>query len=500
MGPPSSHPAQRVSPSRRKHCGRCGREVTFEERKRDPGGSFVCLGCAALDSGGAERHAASSPGPVTADPAAAAAPVHQPVPVRIDTRAKSGERSVLPWLILLVGAPVLVIAMAAFVILRPDWEDNNRQALYALKAEADSLLASGKTRAAHDKYDELLKTVGDRQIEDGLLKQKLANARANKDRAWSIVGPQIERERAAERAKQEQLRRQEAERGARERQEQLRLEQERKRAEHARREQERLEAEERSRQMKRALVRAEFLKSSEYAAMRRQADQVVKALASGMVMEDSAYRGIARRTLAQRDLLAIYIKVDARLEGQDVSRQVDQIIASSNADHMLENSAVREIYKYDKAVFDLLGPWCSVLNTRYPGIAGEYASERSQVLTRLVGQNLAPSMSCAYSTGSLGVFRRLLARRGLGTKAANVTTEVTLSNLGDDSAWRIAMNNAEGNMELVLTLLALRDEPAAANIRRDARSAAALDDSALRVQSRYKQGIVDALHLMIQNP
>ena len=94
--------------------------------------------------------------------------------------------------------------------------------------------------------------------------------------------------------------------------------------------------------------------------------------------------------------------------------------------------------------------------TAYPGIAAECASEQSELLARTASENSAPRMSCAYSAGSPAIFRRLLARRALGSETGAVTTSVNLSNSGDDSAWRVAMNNSEGNLEMVLTLLAQR--------------------------------------------
>jgi hypothetical protein len=53
-------------------------------------------------------------------------------------------------------------------------------------------------------------------------------------------------------------------------------------------------------------------------------------------------------------------------------------------------------------------------------------------------------------------------------------------------------------MDMLLVIYARDDDPAARNIRSRSRLNTIGEDSTLRAQSQYRQGIVDALQLIIQ--
>jgi hypothetical protein len=62
------------------------------------------------------------------------------------------------------------------------------------------------------------------------------------------------------------------------------------------------------------------------------------------------------------------------------------------------------------------------------------------------------------------------------------------------------MRNNEANMDMLLALLSRQDAQNAAQIKRTAASNTLTEDSALRAQSEYRQGVVDALTALIGSP
>lgn len=73
--------------------------------------------------------------------------------------------------------------------------------------------------------------------------------------------------------------------------------------------------------------------------------------------------------------------------------------------------------------------------------------------------------------------------QGLDAKAQAVTSGAETSNVGEDSAWRAAMRNEDGNMELLLLLVARQDPALPAKIQSIANIALIGEDSASRAFS-----------------
>jgi hypothetical protein len=158
-------------------------------------------------------------------------------------------------MLLFVAIPFVVVVAALglyLAVFRDTWERDNRAKLLALKAEACSLVSSGKVKDGYYKYEELLQQVGDRNIKDAYLDGAMAAARKERDAAYVQVSAIVEQEKAAERARQQQEHK---------RQEEARLAEQRRREEEVLRKRQQDEAE---RQAKaREATYGEYLRKSE---------------------------------------------------------------------------------------------------------------------------------------------------------------------------------------------------------------------------------------------
>jgi hypothetical protein len=63
---------------------------------------------------------------------------------------------------------------------------------------------------------------------------------------------------------------------------------------------------------------------------------------------------------------------------------------------------------------------------------------------------------------------------------------------------RESMKNCEAMMDMLLIIVDRDDAPEVARIRSQTRINTTGDDSALRLQSQYRQGVSDALYYMVQ--
>ncbi len=406
-----------------------------------------------------------------------------------------------------IGA-ILAIGIATFIIIRPSWGQTNRATILSMKAEADALAAHDKPKQAYFKYQQLLDFVGKREVGESDIQEALTAAKTSSDREHALAAPIIAREIAEAKAKEEERQRQErAFQLAQQAQKDL-VERQRLAAESARQDQLRRNAIAAAAKVRAAaepgrvinerqnrLTR--FHASPQCATLRHQADDIVRTLSSTIAAEDSAYRSIDERCAAARDLLAIYVRVRGAVDGVEVGREVNRIIADATVDAVGDESAIRSIYRHDEAFLHLLGTWGKVLAVQNPRISADYARISSEVTLSLAGDDSAIRAISRYSGASTKMLQVVVAAEGHDVAASAIVSSANSDNALDTSAWQVAMRNCEANMDLLLTMFPEEHEVDSKRIRASAADATLADDSALRAQSQYMQGIVEALHSLI---
>ena len=242
---------------------------------------------------------------------------------------------------------------------------------------------------------------------------------------------------------------------------------------------------------------ASFTRSSDYARLCREADQVTSTLRLDLIGEDSAYRGLSRRSKARRDLLALYVRVRGHCDASavpDVDEAVRHVIALGDADLIGEGSAIQATASNDAAALALLGVWC-----RAAGLPGAF--DRYERLSRPGGSagDSAPQAVDGCSDAVMHVLAAIVSARGQA-RAQDRVDRNRADNAGETSAWRSAMRNEEANLDLLLLTVGAADPTKAAAIRSEATSSTVTDDSALRAHEDYLQGQVDALHWLVSHP
>ncbi len=401
------------------------------------------------------------------------------------------------WGVCGITAIVCILLLAAYLILRPTWEDQHRSQLLAIRQEADAMLADGRAKDAYYKLKELHDLVGDRELSDSTLKYELRLAEKQMAKARQQASAEIAREEAAERARVEAAARAEEER---KRQEQLaaaqRAEQERRQEAERRQERERAEREAAER-ARLALAREAVKKSPELVRLRAEARRVYTNSRTRMIGEDSAYRAMSTQSKAARDLLAIYVKIQGVLNDVRVEQEVDRAIRLSDIRMMNEDSAIRAVYKYDQAFFELLGVWCKMLDKRYPGIHTRFEKRRELVDSLTSLDNSAPRAISRYSEASVEVLKQILSHTEAATAARDASSSAATGNAMDDSAWRNAMRNVEAIGNMLIALLETVDPVHAAEIKRHEAREMIGEDSALRAHRLHKEVIVRTLNELI---
>jgi len=247
-------------------------------------------------------------------------------------------------------------------------------------------------------------------------------------------------------------------------------------------------------------ARALFLKSDEFAGWKSKADSTVSELNIDLIGEDSVYRGLSKRSKASRNLLGLYVKAEGHLLGNNVDVSVDRVLSAADTDLITEDSAIRAIYENDKVFFQVLGPWCAVMDGKNGSLQSTFDTQSRAATLAGIGDDSAIRAIDSYSEASMQVLRAIVTAQGLGAKADAIISNVQTQNIGDDSAWRVAMRNEEGNMRLLLMIVSQEDPATAAKIGADAQALTIGDDSALRAQEAYLQGKIDALHWLVSHP
>jgi len=393
-----------------------------------------------------------------------------------------------------------------YAILRPTWEDQNDDRILAMRSDADASSSRGQPKEAYFQYKAMIDFVGEHEIHNALVKQEVEEAHGLMAQAYAKAKPIIDQAIAAEQEKQAELRRREDQRqlaaaAEKERHRQAAVA-EKQRQEQARRDADvarQASAARRATETAAAVRRAAFQVSQAHAESKRAADGIVSSLAVTVASEDSAYRAISERSDAARRLLSIYVKMQGRLTSTDVTAEVDRITSGADSNLVGEDSAIRATSNYDQAFFDLLGVWCRALGRRYPNLPREFSEESSSVRLRLAGDDSAVREISGYTRASMVVLESIVAAESHAAEAKSIVASAQDLDSGDDSAWRNTMHHTEANMSLLLVLLANDHPDQATKIKTTSTLVTSDDGSALRAQSQYLQGTVEALQRLIRD-
>ncbi len=495
----------RVSAGNQKICAQCGADVTFAKRVRDDEGRLFCVACGPSEVPGERELKSLLPPPPIEQPVVPQRSASQALKKTALTQSDSG----VPVKIiasLLLGAAI-AIGSAAYVLTRPSWEDLNRQKFAAIKRDADVLSTRGHPKEAYYKYVEAVDFVGNRKIKDPAFLTSLDEAKASLDATYALAEPIIKREAAAGHERREEEKRRQAEeekqrtvQAAREREQQATRERARQAQELARQEDARRQAAASTAEAAMRWKRAAFLSSPEFIAYKKEADGIVHSLDQTLVTEDSAYRSMSERSEAARDLLTIYIQIQGKLNDQDVTLDVLRLKSGAASRMIAEDSAIRAIYKHDESFLALLGIWCQVLDKRDTRLRKAFLEESNEIQLQVISDESAVRAISGYCGAAMNVLALIDSELGHGTEANSIVSSARLPNITDESAWRVAMRDTEAEMNLILLMIPPNRKAEANRIRRSVELDNLGNDSALLHHSRCEQGIVDALHELIENP
>jgi hypothetical protein len=191
------------------------------------------------------------------------------------------------------------------------------------------------------------------------------------------------------------------------------------------------------------------------------------------------------------------VKLQGQLSGSNVDEKVDQILTSVDRDLIGEDSAIRATYTNDQTSVKLLGIWCSVLSKGFPSLPAAFDKVQADADLATAGDDSAIRAIDSYSSAQMNALR-LITSSICGPRGPDgVIADISIAQIGEDSAWRSATRNCEGSMKMLLLLLDHDGSDKAKSIRNETFIAAVDDDSTLRVQSQYRQGMVDVLTAMI---
>jgi hypothetical protein len=349
--------------------------------------------------------------------------------------------------------------------------------ILAAEKEAAALAARNQCAEAVSKFDAILAQGKDLQVKDPSASQFLARISAQRAKAQAGYEEQL-----AEKARQEEAERKKAEQ---ERQRQAELERRRQ--------------EESRRAAEAALLHARqmLLKSPAYAAWKAEAARILSAFRIDQAGEDSAYRSKSRAARVMRRLMGIYVDIQGKLQGTDVVKQVAAIEDSSERDLVLEDSAIRTVYKCDQATLDLLGVWAQVLDSRHPGTRAAFEKVRAGAIQSVLGDDSAPRAEAAFSGACMEALRLIVAAEGQKQQADAILSNFTDRNLVEDSAYRASTINTEGVLRLLLLIVEQRDAKTAKRIGSGVDIATIGETSALRMNARQREAVVEALNYLV---
>ena len=376
-----------------------------------------------------------------------------------------------------------------------------------MKSSADAMLAKGDPVSSYEQYGKIFDLVRGQKVKSQSVQSQLDQAKKSMEFAYAQAAPLIQKKEQEEAARaeaehQEQERRRQAEIAAAQQAELERQqrEAEQKRAAAARKAEEdaaRLAAVER---VKRQTARALSIRSDAMNTLKRQSDEVVADLTISLAGEDSAYRGMSKRSKAARQLLALYTKAEGQLAGTDVSADVDQFERAADVDVAGEDSAIRALYENDRGFLNELGPLCRLLSSSHPEAAKTFDSEHSKVSINTAGDHSAPRAIMECTGASMHVLAAIDSTRGSGMQSEAIVSSIDTSNIAEDSAWRATMRSQEGCSRVLLDLIAQESPQVASRIQGEMASGVIGEDSAFRAIETNQQATIDALHWLIQNP
>ena len=239
-----------------------------------------------------------------------------------------------------------------------------------LEAEAAQVAQGGDHQKTIAQYNQLLDYLQKQPPDDPVVaeaRRKATEAKRNVEAALAQIRAEEERRRQEE--------------------EQRRLAEQRRREEEA----QRALAEARKR-----TVREQFFRSPVYAQMKSQADLLVQSLEIDLVAEDSAWRAISKTSDTAAGLMAVLVRMEAAMTGQDVSADVILALTELDTDMIGETSALRAVFKKDRAFLQLLGVWCKVLEKDHPGLYASFARARQDLSLAMITEDSAYRTQSAH--------------------------------------------------------------------------------------------------------
>ena len=216
-----------------------------------------------------------------------------PVVAAAKTRIVPAARKAAPpspitlWII---GGVVVVgiIAAVCFFLTRKGWDEQHRDQITAMKADAEHLIQTGDPRGAYFKYQDLFAFVEGHTIQDDFIKTELEMAKGGMDTAHAEAAPLIAKEEAEEKARQQERDRIAAEQKAaelaqkqKEEADRAQHQAEKAEADARAKEQDRIEKQAAAERAIHQTARALFLKSGEFTQWQHQADSTVSTLSTG---------------------------------------------------------------------------------------------------------------------------------------------------------------------------------------------------------------------------
>lgn len=216
--------------------------------------------------------------------------------------------------------------------------------------------------------------------------------------------------------------------------------------------------------------------------------------------ETSAWRGLDDDIHAATEMVAVWARLSANLNGAHAATPIRAARRNLNAELAGENSAIRAIEENDQAFFQLLG-----VLLRYQGRGGsrvlpQYARIRQSLNSEVAVETSAFRVEQEATHANMLALGCLAVARGNAESARKIIKQTGADNAADDSAIRAATRNARGELEILLQLVRDKDPAKATAIANRVDAATQGEDSSIREHEDYEQGIIAAIKFEIGNP
>lgn len=485
----------RISRANRKSCEQCGADVTFAPRFPTADRTWRCAPCRDQRDGTIEL--------VEAPPATAGEPVRSltaspPFPATAARGLAAAPARVTSnvgrWIAASL-AGVSLIGALAYVIFRPTWEDRHRRQIAAMLDDAIAARNSNANREAHEKFQAIVDLTAGKTIRSPIVADDIAQAHRSRDALRPLVQAELDRE---QRERDAAARRAEAERAARDKAA-LAADRRRTAERRARQEQAERQAEAARAAQQDALRVAAVRASPAFAELIDSARRVHSAARTSAATDDSAYRAIGIVGKGNLSLILLLARQEAMIREVDVSGA----LAAAENEHDLamanETSAVRAIYKHDRATLAALGCLAAAWTEEVDAAARLSAEHRrlteaAEARTRF--DDSAPRAIAFYGDATMRMWAALADARA--AEVAGIAAAADVRNAGDDSAWRVAERNAEAEARIVLSLVKARKPGRAIALEAALQRADLGETSALRSLAAKKAALSDALLSLIE--